>query len=240
MEKEKDKILDGEILEPTEAVDDLGNQFGDTYKNPFNEAEAKANSNAKKVSDGFWRTVAKASKQIPQIENIVAAYYCAFDPDTPNRVRAILLARATAASVPCLRSSKRLSHGCRVKSLRFARMIIDIAPATSKRLSSGFPFLVICPIRSLPPLEFCLGTSPTQAENARPDLKIFGSGTSATTRVAMTGPTPGIVSSRWQMALALWALRILRSVSKICRFTCRSSLASGSRHSRARSGMRSS
>ena len=35
-------------------------------------------------------------------------------------------------------------------------------------------------------------------------------------------------------------IRILRSISRICRFTCRSSLASGRRHSRARSGMRSS
>jgi len=155
-------------------------------------------------------------------------------------VRPILLAIAIATTIVGLRSSIRLSHGCRVKSLRFARMIIDIAPATSKRLSSGFPFLVICPIRSLPPLEFCLGTSPTQAEKARPDLKIPGSGTSATTRVAMTGPTPCIVSSHWQTVLALWALSILRSISRICRFTCRSSLASGSKHSLASSGMRSS
>lgn len=92
MVKEQDKILEGEILEPTETIDGLEDEFGEEYKNPFEDADANAASNAKKVSDGFWRTVAKASKHIPQIENIVAAYYCAFDPDTSNRVRAILLA----------------------------------------------------------------------------------------------------------------------------------------------------
>ena len=86
--KKEEKILEGDIFEPN----GFESGFGDDFDNPFSDAEANANSNAKKVSAGFWRTIAKASKQVPQIENIVAAYYCAFDPDTPNRVRAILLA----------------------------------------------------------------------------------------------------------------------------------------------------
>jgi hypothetical protein len=37
------------------------------------------------------------------------------------------------------------------------------------------PCLLILPSLSLPPLEFCFGTSPTQAEKSRPDRKAFGS-----------------------------------------------------------------
>lgn len=39
----------------------------------------------------FWRTVKKAARQIPFMEDLVAAYYCALDKDTPFKVKAILL-----------------------------------------------------------------------------------------------------------------------------------------------------
>ena len=39
----------------------------------------------------FWRTVRKAAGAIPFIEELVAAYYCALDRQTPMRVRATLL-----------------------------------------------------------------------------------------------------------------------------------------------------
>src|ERR1039458_8482343 len=52
------------------------------------------------------------------------------------------------------------------------------------------------PSLSLPPLECCLGTSPTQAEKLRPDRKAFGSAMLATRAVPNIGPTPGIASSR--------------------------------------------
>lgn len=55
-------------------------------------AEEKAGSNEKKVRAGFWKTFAKAADKIPFLEELVASYYCALDPETPNRVRAILLA----------------------------------------------------------------------------------------------------------------------------------------------------
>ena len=47
----------------------------------------------------------------------------------------------------------------------------------------------------LTPLEFCFGTSPTQAEKSRPDRKAPGSTILATSAVASAGPTPGIASS---------------------------------------------
>lgn len=40
----------------------------------------------------FWRTAKKAARQIPFMEDVVAAYYCALDKETPLRVKGILLA----------------------------------------------------------------------------------------------------------------------------------------------------
>ncbi|WP_246161443.1 YkvA family protein [Segnochrobactrum spirostomi] len=48
--------------------------------------------NARRVRARFWRTVKRAAGQVPFLDEVVAAYYCAFDPATPNRVRAMLLA----------------------------------------------------------------------------------------------------------------------------------------------------
>lgn len=39
----------------------------------------------------FWRTAKKAARQIPFMEDVVAAYYCALDKQTPVKVKAILL-----------------------------------------------------------------------------------------------------------------------------------------------------
>lgn len=55
-------------------------------------ADEKAGSNEKRVRKGFWKTFAKASAKLPFAEELVASYYCALDPKTPSRVRAILLA----------------------------------------------------------------------------------------------------------------------------------------------------
>jgi uncharacterized membrane protein YkvA (DUF1232 family) len=46
---------------------------------------------AKRVKSRFWTTLRKAARAIPFSEELVAAYFCALDPATPHRVRAILL-----------------------------------------------------------------------------------------------------------------------------------------------------
>lgn len=46
----------------------------------------------RQVQSEFWRKVKQSARQIPFMEEIVAAYFCAMDPDTPLRVRGILLA----------------------------------------------------------------------------------------------------------------------------------------------------
>jgi hypothetical protein len=56
--------------------------------------------------------------------------------------------------------------------------------------------LLILPSLSLPPHEFCFGTSPIQAEKSLPDRNAFGSAMLATRAVANAGPTPGMSSSR--------------------------------------------
>ena len=63
------KVLFGEILGP--------------------EEEAKR---SERIKRRFFETFRKAARHIPFAEELVAAYYCAFDPETPDRVRAMLLA----------------------------------------------------------------------------------------------------------------------------------------------------
>lgn len=44
------------------------------------------------VQSNFWRTVKKAARQVPFMEDVVAAYYCALDKETPLRAKGVLLA----------------------------------------------------------------------------------------------------------------------------------------------------
>jgi uncharacterized membrane protein YkvA (DUF1232 family) len=48
--------------------------------------------NEETVKQGFWPKLAKALASVPFAETLVAAYYCAFDRDTPLKVKGILLA----------------------------------------------------------------------------------------------------------------------------------------------------
>jgi len=43
------------------------------------------------IRRGFWSKLRRVSGRIPFAEDLVAAYYCATDPATPNRVRLILM-----------------------------------------------------------------------------------------------------------------------------------------------------
>lgn len=49
-------------------------------------------SDESEVREKFWRTAKKAARQIPFMEEVVAAYYCAMDKNTPLRAKGILLA----------------------------------------------------------------------------------------------------------------------------------------------------
>ncbi len=49
-------------------------------------------SRESRVRAGLWATVRRAARQIPFMPDVVAAYYCALDPQTPAKVRFTLLA----------------------------------------------------------------------------------------------------------------------------------------------------
>lgn len=53
------------------------------------EPEAKRRE---RVQSRFWTTFRRAVRYVPFADDVVAAYYCALDPATPHRVRAVLLA----------------------------------------------------------------------------------------------------------------------------------------------------
>jgi uncharacterized membrane protein YkvA (DUF1232 family) len=46
----------------------------------------------RRVKKRFWPVLKRAMRQVPFSRDLVAAYYCAFDPCTPMKVRGILLA----------------------------------------------------------------------------------------------------------------------------------------------------
>ena len=54
--------------------------------------EAKTTENERHVRAGFWDKLRKTASRIPFMEDLIAAYYCALDPQTPSSVRATLLA----------------------------------------------------------------------------------------------------------------------------------------------------
>jgi uncharacterized membrane protein YkvA (DUF1232 family) len=49
-------------------------------------------ANESEVREKFWRTAKRAARHVPFMDEVVAAYYCALDRNTPFRAKAILLA----------------------------------------------------------------------------------------------------------------------------------------------------
>lgn len=57
---------------------------------PVDEAEEKRRE--ERVGARLWRTARRAARQVPFMDEVIAGYFCALDPNTPIRVRGILLA----------------------------------------------------------------------------------------------------------------------------------------------------
>lgn len=57
-------------------------------------------SNKACVERGFWAKLRRNVGRIPFVEDAVAAYFCTRDPDTPFRVKAVLLAALAYFIVP--------------------------------------------------------------------------------------------------------------------------------------------
>ena len=58
---------------------------------PFSKLDRDANTNERLVRKGFWPKVTRVAGRLPFAEDLLAAYYCAFDRQTPMQVRMILL-----------------------------------------------------------------------------------------------------------------------------------------------------
>ena len=65
------------------------------FMKPFTKAEMEAIRNETRDEEGlkrrFWDKLKRVAGKIPFAEDLVAAFFCATDPSTPNRVKLILL-----------------------------------------------------------------------------------------------------------------------------------------------------
>jgi uncharacterized membrane protein YkvA (DUF1232 family) len=53
--------------------------------------EAEAARDEARVRRGFWPKLRRVAARLPFAEELLAAYFCAFDRQTPRRVQAVLL-----------------------------------------------------------------------------------------------------------------------------------------------------
>ncbi len=53
--------------------------------------DARAARDEERVRRGFWRKARRVATQLPFAEDLLAAYYCAFDHATPLQVKAALI-----------------------------------------------------------------------------------------------------------------------------------------------------
>lgn len=50
----------------------------------------KLRHDQKAVEAGFWKKLRRVASKLPFLDELLAAYYCAIDPATPLRVKAVL------------------------------------------------------------------------------------------------------------------------------------------------------
>jgi uncharacterized membrane protein YkvA (DUF1232 family) len=71
---------------------------------PFTKAEMDAIRAAMREEAGlganFWAKLKRVGRQLPFVEDLLAAYYCATDPATPKRVKLILMGALTYFVLP--------------------------------------------------------------------------------------------------------------------------------------------
>lgn len=62
---------------------------GEPEQDNFSTGETSARETHVRAS--FWKKLTKAAGRVPFAQDLVAAYYCALDPETPLKVRSTLL-----------------------------------------------------------------------------------------------------------------------------------------------------
>lgn len=56
--------------------------------------------NESRVEEGFWPKIRRHAKRIPFLEEAVAAWFCARDPNTPSHIKAAVLAALAYLVLP--------------------------------------------------------------------------------------------------------------------------------------------
>ena len=56
--------------------------------------------NARIVEKRFWKKLLRVAGKVPFAEDLAAAYFCVIDPQTPRRVRGVLLAALAWFAIP--------------------------------------------------------------------------------------------------------------------------------------------
>jgi uncharacterized membrane protein YkvA (DUF1232 family) len=78
--------------------------MSETSSKPFTKAEMDAIRAATRdegrLQNDFWAKLKRVGRQVPFVEDLLAAFYCATDPATPKRVKLILLGALTYFILP--------------------------------------------------------------------------------------------------------------------------------------------
>jgi uncharacterized membrane protein YkvA (DUF1232 family) len=64
------------------------------------DADERAARDEARVQRDFWRKATRVAARLPFAEDLLAAYYCAFDQATPTHVKAALLGALTYFVMP--------------------------------------------------------------------------------------------------------------------------------------------
>ena len=75
-------------------VETIGQPFSKAEVEAIRRAEGRSDERARtdeaRVRRDFWAKVKRVGRNLPFVEDAVAAYYCTLDPLTPTRVKGIL------------------------------------------------------------------------------------------------------------------------------------------------------
>ena len=78
--------------------------MSETSTKPFTKAEMDAiraaTRDEARLREDFWGKLTRIGRQLPFMEDLLAAYYCATDPATPKRVKLILIGAITYFVLP--------------------------------------------------------------------------------------------------------------------------------------------
>ena len=65
--------------------------FGPALAFGHGRSDEHVATNEERVRRDFWRKAARVAARLPFAEDLLAAYYCAFDRETPLQVKAALI-----------------------------------------------------------------------------------------------------------------------------------------------------